>query len=227
MCNLAQWTARAMPQRKVLKGRYVNLEPLDPARHGDDLYEASNVADADRRFQWLFESPPASRNDFQAWLEKACSTNDPFFFAVCDATTGKTLGRQALMRVDAANGVAEIGSIYWGPELARRAGATEAVYLFARHIFDELGYRRFEWKCNNSNEPSKAAARRFGFTFEGVFRQHMVVKGASRDTAWFSIIDSEWPALRGAFEAWLSPENFDDQGQQLKRLVEMREGRAI
>lgn len=227
MCDLDQWKTRPVPQRRALPGRFVTLEPLDPVRHGDDLYEAANIIDADERFRWLFEHPPANREEFQRWLDKASATSDPLFFAVCDAKTGKALGRQALMRMDAANGVAEIGSIYWGPELARRAGATEAVYLFARHLFDDLGYRRFEWKCNNANEPSKAAARRFGFTFEGIFRQHMVAKGANRDTAWFSIIDGEWPTLRKAFEAWLAPENFDGQGQQLKRLVEMREGRAI
>ncbi|KFB09151.1 GNAT family N-acetyltransferase [Nitratireductor basaltis] len=226
MSDLDQWKTRPLPQRNALAGRLVTLEPLDPARHGDDLFEAANVADAEERFRWLFEHPPANRDDFQRWLEKASTTSDPLFFAVCEKGTGRALGRQALMRIDAANGVAEIGSIYWGPELARTAGATEAVYLFARHVFDDLGYRRFEWKCNSHNEPSRLAAKRFGFTFEGVFRQHMVAKGANRDTAWFSIIDSEWPRLRASFEAWLSPDNFDERGRQLKRLVKMREGHS-
>jgi RimJ/RimL family protein N-acetyltransferase len=135
------------------------------------------------------------------------------FFAVVDNRSGRVVGRQTLMRIDPAHGVIEIGNIYWGPELSRQPGATEALYLFARTVFD-LGYRRFEWKCNNRNEPSKRAAERFGFTFEGVFRQHMIQKGENRDTAWFSMLDCEWPALRTAYEAWLDPSNFDGDGQQ-------------
>jgi RimJ/RimL family protein N-acetyltransferase len=129
-----------------------------------------------------------------------------------------------LMRIDAANGVIEIGNIYWGPLVSRKPAATEALFLFASYIFDRLGYRRFEWKCNNRNEPSKRAAERFGFTHEGVFRQHMVVKGENRDTAWYAMIDKDWPAIRAGFEAWLSPENFSGEGQQKRRLEDCRAG---
>ena len=223
MTDLQNWTPRPKPERIVLEGRYVRLEPLDPAKHGDELFAASSVSDAGQRFTWLLESPPATRGDFEPWLEKAFKSEDPMFFAVIDKASGKAAGRQALMRVDPANGAIEIGSVYWGPLISRKPAATEAQFLFMQYIFDELGYRRYEWKCHNENEPSKRAAERFGFTFEGIFRQHMVAKGKNRDTAWFSILDSEWPALKKAYQAWLAPENFDSDGQQKKKLEEFRD----
>ncbi|TIP19079.1 MAG: GNAT family N-acetyltransferase, partial [Mesorhizobium sp.] len=149
--------------------------------------------DAGGRFAWLPDYPPENRAAFQPWLDKVEASEDPLFFAVIDKPSGKIAGRQTLMRIDAANGVIEIGNIYWGPLISRRPQATEAQFLFTKYAFDELGYRRYEWKCNNRNEPSKRAAERFGFKFEGIFRQHLVVKGENRDTAWYSIIDKEWP----------------------------------
>ena len=223
MTDLQNWTPRPKPERKVLEGRYVRLEPLDPKKHGDELFAASSVADADQRFTWLFEFPPATRDEFEPWLEKVAKSEDPLFFAVIDKASGKVAGRQTLMRIDPTHGVIEIGSIYWGPLISRKPAATEAQFLFMQYIFDELGYRRYEWKCHNENEPSKRAAERFGFSFEGIFRQHMVAKGKNRDTAWFSILDSEWPALKKAYQAWLAPENFDSDGQQKKKLEEFRD----
>lgn len=220
--DLSDWQQRPRPARKVLEGRNVRLEPLEAARHGDALFEASSVTDAESRFAWLPEMPPQDRAAFQPWLEKAEASPDPLFFAVIDKASGKVAGRQTLMRIDANNGVAEIGNIYWGPLVSRKPAATEAQFLFASYVFDELGYRRYEWKCNNANEPSKRAAERFGFTFEGLFRQHMVVKGANRDTAWYSIIDKEWPSLKSAYISWLDPSNFDSDGQQIRRLEEFR-----
>lgn len=220
--NLENWQPRPRPERKVMEGRYVKLEPLDAEKHGDGLYAASSVADADARFAWLPDHAPQSRAAFQPWLEKAAASPDPLFFAVIDKQSGKVAGRQTLMRIDAANGVIEIGNIYWGPLVSRKPAATEAQYLFAAYAFDELGYRRYEWKCNNANAPSKRAAERFGFKFEGIFRQHLVVKGENRDTAWYSIIDKEWPALKQAYQAWLDPANFDAEGRQKKRLEELR-----
>ena len=152
------------------------------------------------------------------WVARAAAKDDPMYFAVIDGSTGRAEGRQALMRITPEHGVIEIGSIYWGPAIARTPRATEALYLFARHSFEDLGYRRFEWKCNDRNEPSKRAAQRFGFTYEGLFRQHMIMKGESRDTAWFSMLDSEWPTRRVVFERWLAPSNFDAQGQQKSSL---------
>ena len=205
--DLSNWQPRPRPERRVLEGRAVRLEPLDAVRHGDGLFEASRAADADQRFRYLFESPPADRAALQPWLDSASRSEDPLFFAVVDIASGKVAGRQALMRIDPAFGVIEIGNIYWSPLVARRPAATEALFLFARHVFDDLGYRRFEWKCNDANEPSKRAAERFGFRPEGVFRQHMVVKGKNRDTAWFSMLDHEWPAARRAMEHWLYEDN--------------------
>jgi len=222
MSDLQNWTPRPRPERKVLEGRYVRLEPLDPQKHGDELFAASSVTDADQRFTWLFEFPPATRAEFEPWLEKVSKSEDPLFYAVIDKARGKVAGRQTLMRIDPVHGVIEIGNIYWGPLISRKPAATEAQFLFMQYIFDELGYRRYEWKCNNDNAPSKRAAERFGFTFEGIFRQHMVAKGKNRDTAWYSIIDSEWPALKKAYQAWLAPENFDSDGQQIKRFEEFR-----
>ena len=180
------------------------------------------MADAAERFRWLFENPPRTREDFQSWLDKVEKSEDPLVFAVVDRASGRAAGRQSLMRIDTANGVIEIGGIYWGPLVSRRPAATEALYLFAEYAFEELGYRRFEWKCHDMNEPSKRAAARFGFKFEGVFRQHVVFKGGNRDTAWFSIIDSEWPALRRAYRAWLDPGNFDAAGRQRRKLGDFR-----
>lgn len=222
MTALAGWTARPRPGRVTLAGRYCRLEPLDPVCHGDDLFAASMAPDAEARFRYLFESPQ-DRAGFNDWLAQAARSEDPQYFAVIDRNTGRCAGRQALMRITPEHGVIEIGSILWGPAVARTPAATEALYLFARHVFDDLGYRRFEWKCNALNEPSRRAALRFGFTFEGVFRHHMVLKGGSRDTAWYAIVDSEWPALRRAFEAWLEPGNFDGNGRQKHRLAALRE----
>ena len=222
--DLKNWTARPLPERIVLDGRFVRLEPLSTDKHGDSLYEAASCEDADSRFRWLPEYPPTSRQAFQPWLEKAQESEDPLYFAVIDKQTGKVGGRQTLMRMDPANGVIETGHIYWGPLISRRPASTEAFYLFARYVFDTLGYRRFEWKCNNRNEPSKRAALRYGMLAEGVFRQLSVTKGENRDTAWFSMIDKEWPAAKRAFESWLAPENFDANGQQIRRLEEFRLG---
>jgi len=220
--DLNNWQPRPRPERKVLEGRYVRLEPLDAAKHGDGLFDASTVVDADGRFAWLFENPPQTRAEFQTWLEKVAASQDPLYFAVIDIATGKVAGRQTLMRIEPNHGVIEIGSIYWGPLISRKPAATEAQFLFTEYVFDELGYRRYEWKCHNDNAPSKRAAERFGFKFEGIFRQHMVAKGANRDTAWYSIIDKEWPALKKAYEGWLDPSNFDRDGAQKKRLEDFR-----
>jgi RimJ/RimL family protein N-acetyltransferase len=220
--DLRNWQPRPRPERKAMEGRLVRLEPLDAARHGDGLLEASSVPDAQERFRWLPDYPPSTRAEFQPWLEKAEASTDPLFFVVIDKASGKVMGRQTLMRIDAANGVIEIGNIYWGPLMSRTPAATEAQFLFMKYAFDELGYRRYEWKCNNANLPSKRAAERFGFQFEGVFRQHIIVKGENRDTAWYSIIDKEWPALKKAYEGWLDPANFDRDGKQKKRLEDYR-----
>jgi RimJ/RimL family protein N-acetyltransferase len=213
MRSLNPWVAPPRPARVVLEGQWCRLEPFDPDRHGDSLFEASMAPGAEERFRWLFEVP-RPRSEFDEWLLRSSASDDPLFLAVVDAATGRAEGRQALMRITPEHGVVEIGHVLWGPRMARTRIATEALFLAARHVFDDLGYRRFEWKCNSRNEPSRRAALRFGFQFEGIFRQHMVQKGENRDTAWFAIIDADWPRLRAGYERWLAPDNFDASGQQ-------------
>ncbi|MFO1426100.1 MAG: GNAT family protein [Steroidobacteraceae bacterium] len=198
----------------------MRLEPLETTRHLADLYAAASGPDAVSRHEYLAELPPADERQLAEWCERAQRSDDPLWFAAVDAASGRACGRQSLMRIVPEHGVIEIGGILWGPLMARTRLATEALYLAARHVFDELGYRRFEWKCNDRNEPSKRAALRFGFRFEGVFRQHMWVKGANRDTAWFAMLDGEWPALRAGYERWLAPANFDAAGRERQRLAE-------
>ncbi|HHY50806.1 MAG TPA: GNAT family N-acetyltransferase [Alphaproteobacteria bacterium] len=205
--------ARGLPERTVLQGRYVRLEPIG-AVHVPTLFAAASAPGAAERFRYLPERAPENQRELAVWVERAAAQGDPLMFAVVDTASGRCGGRQALMRIVPEHGVIEIGSIYWGPDIARTRLATEALYLFARYVFDTLGYRRFEWKCNNRNEPSKRAAQRFGFQFEGVFRQHMIQKGENRDTAWFSMLDGEWQRLRPEYERWLGPGNFDAAGTQ-------------
>jgi RimJ/RimL family protein N-acetyltransferase len=201
------------PQRIVLPGRYVRLEPAGP-QHAADLYRAASAPGADARFRYLFAYPPADEADMAQRLAEAATLDDPLAFAVVDSATGIAGGLQSLMRIVPAHGVIEVGSIMWGPDIARSRRATEALYLTARHVFDDLGYRRFEWKCDDRNAPSQRAARRFGFAYEGIFRQHMIFKGENRDTAWFAMLDADWPRLRAEYERWLDPANFDADGAQ-------------
>jgi RimJ/RimL family protein N-acetyltransferase len=195
----------------------VRLEPIGP-QHVAGLYAAINSRDGRERFTYLFEAAPETEADLADYVQRVAASNDPMVFAVIDEATGRAEGRQALMRVVPEHGVIEIGGIYWGPNMARSRLATEALFLHARYVFDELGYRRFEWKCNDCNAPSKAAAERFGFQFEGVFRQHMIQKGQNRDTAWFAMLDGDWPRLKAGYERWLAPDNFDAHGQQRSKL---------
>jgi len=206
------------PQRIVLEGRYVRLEPLGP-EHAADLWAASNDAGAAERYRYLFSPAPASLAEQEGRIHRSLAEDDPLAFAVVDRVSGRAGGQQSLMRIVPEHGVIEVGAVYWGPGIARTRLATEALYLFARHVFDDLGYRRFEWKCNALNAPSRRAAERFGFSFEGIFRQHMIVKGESRDTAWFAMLDGEWPDRKAGFERWLAEANFDADGRQLTPLV--------
>ena len=201
MRDLSNWSGCPRPDGRTLDGRFVRLEKLGAGKHGDELFAAATMNDADDRFRWLPELPPVDRAAFQPWLESAEASADPLYYAVIDKKSGKVAGRQTLMRIDQANGVIETGHIFWSALISRTPATTEAFYLFARHIFDDLGYRRFEWKCNNRNEPSKRAALRYGMEAEGVFRQAGVVKGENRDTAWFSMLDGEWPVCKTAFES--------------------------
>ena len=215
---LAHWTARPMPSREPMRGRLCIVEPFEAARHGASLRAAHAHAMDDRDWTYLPDPRPADRDEFAAWCDRLEAGADPMHHAILDRETGHALGSAAFMRIDPANGVIEIGAVNFSPLLQRRAMGTEAIALMLRRAFDELGYRRVEWKCDALNAPSRAAAVRYGFRFEGVFRQAVVTKGRSRDTAWYAAIDGEWPALREALDRWLSPDNFDQLGRQRRPL---------
>jgi RimJ/RimL family protein N-acetyltransferase len=212
------WTPRPLPPRSALVGRHCRLEPVDTERHAADLYEAYSEAADGRDWTYLFVGPFPDFAGYRDYLVKATANPDPLHHAIIDLASGKPVGTAALMRIDPAHGAIEVGHITYSPRLQRTRAATEAMYLLMRRVFDELGYRRYEWKCDDNNLRSRAAAARYGFQFEGIFRQAIVYKGRSRDSAWFSIIDSEWPAIRSGFEQWLSPANFDAAGNQVEPL---------
>ncbi|MFM9940912.1 MAG: GNAT family N-acetyltransferase [Hyphomicrobiaceae bacterium] len=212
--KLAQPGPAKRPERIALDGQYCRLEPLDLDRHGEDLFRASTPPDAAKRFRYLFDPIPTTRADFDAWMQKSAALNDPLMWAVIDKRSGRCEGRQTLMRITPEHQSIEIGNIYWGPAISQTQVTTEANFLFAKYVFDTLGYRRYEWKCDALNAPSRRAALRFGFTYEGHFRRAIINKGRSRDTTWFAIIDAEWPAVKAAYEQWLAPANFDAAGKQ-------------
>ncbi|MFF7057200.1 GNAT family N-acetyltransferase [Achromobacter spanius] len=215
------WTPRPRPPLAPITGRYCRLEPLSTERHAADLYQAFSQAPDDSDWTYMGVGPFADVAAYRAFAEAAQAGNDPLHHAIIDLKTGRAIGTLALMRIDPANGVIEVGFVSFSRQLKRTRIATEAQFLLMRRAFDELGYRRYEWKCDSLNAPSRQAAARLGFQFEGVFRQATIYKGRSRDTAWFSIIDSEWPALRAAYERWLDPANFDEQGKQRQGLSEL------
>lgn len=218
---LADWQPRPRPQRVVLAGRYCRLEPLTPQTHTKTLWKAWSKAEDGRDWTYMSVGPFASEQQFAEFVASAAASTDPLHFAVIDQKTARAMGTLSLMRIDPANGVAEVGFVAFSPELKRTVQATEAHYLLMKYALDALGYRRYEWKCDSLNGPSRRAALRLGFRPEGVFRQAAVYKGRTRDTAWFSVIDSEWPLLKAAFEAWLAEENLP-QGKQMQSLSSLR-----
>ena len=207
------------PQRTALCGRYVDVVPAAAAAHAADLYAAATGPGTDTIWTYLSVGPWTDRASLEAWLAQAERSQDPFTYALVDQASGKALGIATYMRIEPGHRVIEVGGIWFTPGLQRTRAATEAMYLMAKNAFEVLGYRRYEWKCNAFNEPSRRAALRLGFTYEGLFRQHMIARGRNRDTAWFSMLDGEWPARRAAFERWLAPENFDAAGRQRTRLA--------
>ncbi|MGW9330181.1 GNAT family N-acetyltransferase [Bosea sp. NPDC055594] len=218
------WTPPPFPPAKVLDGRYCRLEPIDPARHLDDIWTA--MAGHDALWEWMPAHPPKDKAAYGELLATMVVKPGIVPFAVIDKADGKAKGHLWLMEIRPEQGVFEVGYITYSPSLQRTRVASEAIYLCGAYGFS-LGYRRYEWKCNNLNEPSKRAALRFGFQHEGLFRQHMVVKGRNRDTAWFSITDGEWPQRAEAFEHWLAPENFDTEGRQKTSLTDfMKQAKA-
>jgi RimJ/RimL family protein N-acetyltransferase len=217
---LPDWKPPPRPPREPMAGRWCRVEPLDPARHAEDLHRANALDPSGRNFTYLFSGPFDSFDAYRRWLDSVAPGADPLFHAIVDLETGKAAGVATYMRIDTANGVIEVGNINFSPLLQRKRAATEAMYLMMKRVF-ELGYRRYEWKCDSLNAPSRSAAQRLGFSYEGTFRQAVVYKGRSRDTAWYSVIDREWPALERAYRRWLDPSNFDAEGRQRLRLAEL------
>ena len=207
------------PDLRPLPGRWIGLDALSVAQHGVSLYQSFAGKDPDNAvWTWMPYGPFADEPAFLDWLKDREAARDPWFYSFVHPTTGESLGMGAFMRADPTNGAIEIGNIWMAPALQQTREATEAIYLMMRHAFDDLGVRRLEWKCDALNAPSRKAAERFGFSFEGIFRQHYIIKGRSRDTAWFAIIDKQWPAIRDGFETWLAADNFDAHGKQKAKL---------
>jgi RimJ/RimL family protein N-acetyltransferase len=220
---LPSWKPARMPDRITLEGRLVNLVPVDPEVHAEALYVCSHDPADPELWTYLFVGPFPNVSDFRGYLETVATSPTDIFFTIVDRATGRPAGIASYLRIEPQHGVIEIGHIWFGVALQRTPGSTEAMYLLARHAFDDLGHRRLEWKCDALNRRSCRAAERLGFTFEGVFRQHMVNKGRNRDTAWYGMLDGDWPSRRHAFEAWLAPANFDAKGIQVRSLAEIRE----
>lgn len=218
---LPDWQPRPYPQRVVLEGQYCRLEPLS-LQHADALFAAHQQAADTRNWTWLLREPEGSVEEYRQWIAGVASLQDPLHFAVIDIRTQQPVGSLALMRIEPNHGVMEVGHVHFSPLLSRTPASTEAQWLLIRYAFETLGYRRYEWKCNSFNEPSRRAALRLGFQFEGRFRQALVIKGHNRDTDWFSIIDGEWPALDRAFQAWLAADNFTADGKQRQSLEAFR-----
>jgi RimJ/RimL family protein N-acetyltransferase len=221
------WVPRPRPPRTPMQGRLCRLEPLDVAKHAAALHAAHALDREGRNWTYLPYGPFGSAADYARWVEWAAAQEDPQFFAILDAATELPLGVASYLRIDPAMGVIEVGHLAFSPALQRKPAATEAMYLMMRRAFEELGYRRYEWKCDSFNAPSCRAAERLGFRYEGTFRQAVVMKGRNRDNAWYSILDGEWPALKQAFEAWLDPANFDASGAQRRRLGECMAGAGL
>jgi RimJ/RimL family protein N-acetyltransferase len=212
------WSAPPRPPRTAMEGRYAAVEPIDADRHAADLFAANSEDEEGRMWTYMPYGPFTTLAEYRAWIEKACLGDDPLFHAIRDKRTGRAGGVASYLRIDPPVGVIEIGHIALSPSFQDHAASTDAMYLMMARVFDELGYRRYEWKCDALNEPSRRAAERLGFTFEGIFRQATMYKGRNRDTAWYAVIDKEWPALKGAYLTWLDPANFDADGRQRQSL---------
>ena len=208
-----------MPTGAVLAGHVVRLEPIDPDRHTGALYHTGHTTELARRsWEFLPWGPFPSEAALYAWVSEAGAKADRVAYAICDRSTGEAVGMATYLDIQPSSGVIEIGGIWFAPGFARSRGATEALFLMLSHAMGDLRYRRMQWRCNALNEKSRTAARRLGFRFEGIWFNHMIVKGRNRDTAWYSILDTEWPAIRTSIMAWLDPENFDTVGQQRRSL---------
>jgi RimJ/RimL family protein N-acetyltransferase len=218
------WSPRPRPPRTAMVGHFAMVEPLDPDRHAAELFDANSEDREGRLWTYYNFGPFATLPEYRAWLDAACANPDRLYHAIRDNAQGQAVGVAVYQNWVPAMGTIEIGGLVFSPRLQRGPAATEAMFLMMRRLFAELGYRRYEWKCDSLNLPSRAAAVRLGFQYEGLFRQAMITRGRNRDTAWFSVIDRDWPALRAAFECWLDPGNFAADGSQCRRLADLRSG---
>jgi len=216
------WHPVPRPSRQPLRGQHVSLEPMDADTHADGLYQASHGENQDPRL-WLYMNygPWEDPEEFRDWVRANSTSEDPLFYAIVP-TGQKPAGQATYLRIDEKNGVIEIGHIWFGASMQKTRAATETIYLLAKHAFDDLGYRRFEWKCHARNQRSRNAATRFGFTYEGTFRNAIIQRNRNRDTAWYAITEEDWPAIRTAFETWLADDNFDAEGKQIRSLGDIR-----
>jgi len=212
------WQTCPWPSRSSIEGRSCHIEAYDPDKHNVDLYEAFTKDSDHANWTYLPYGPFTDFERFDAWARDSCQNDDPLFHSIIDLSSGRAVGMASYLRITPAAGVIEVGHIHFSPLLQGTALATEAMFLMMKRVFDELGYRRYEWKCDALNAPSCKAAKRLGFIFEGIFRQAVMYKNRNRDTAWYAIIDKDWPGIKKAFEEWLDVENFDEQGQQKQSL---------
>lgn len=220
-CALTEWTPAKHPSKLIFNGRFCRLERLDVERHADELYRAFQDSPDARNWTYLPYGPFDSADEYREFLKSMAELNDPFHYTVIDQSTRKAVGTISLMRIDVANGVIEVGHVVYSRRMQRTALSTEVMYLLLNYVFEDLGYRRLEWKCDSLNRPSRSAAERFGFTFEGIFRQLQVTKNRNRDTAWYSILDNEYAQFKSAYQKWLAPENFDESGHQINKLADL------
>lgn len=218
--ELPDWNPVSRPVKDVMQGNYCRLEPINIEAHARDLYQAYCLDERGAMWTYLPYGPFENVDSYKHWLEKSCLGDDPLFFAIIDETTQKAVGVASYLRIEPNHGSIELGHLCYSPLLSRTKAATEAMYLMMKQAF-ELGYRRYEWKCNAFNAPSRMAAQRLGFSYEGIFRNSVVIKGRNRDTAWYAAIDAEWPILKKALERWLTEDNFDAEGKQKKRLSDL------
>jgi len=219
--DVPDWAACKYPDHSAMSGRFCHIEALDVARHADDLFAAYSQGNTDGLWTYIPVGPFDTAEALEAWLKGASQSRDPQFYALIDKNSGKAVGIASYLRITPDFGVIEVGNIVFSPRLQRTPIATEVMFLMMQHVFNKLGYRRYEWKCDALNAPSKRAAARFGFSYDGLFKQALIYKGRNRDTAWFSILDKDWPAIERGYQAWLAPDNFDAKGNQKGRLSDL------
>ena len=224
---LTEWKTALIPPETPMVGLWCRVEPIDPNRHAGSLFESFSKDSGNRIWTYLPYGPFETIGELTEWIRKTCLSSDPLFHVIIDTISNKALGVASYLRITPNVGVIEVGHINYAPRLQKSRAGTEAMYLMMKRVFEDLGYRRYEWKCDALNAASRSAAERLGMTFEGVFRQATIYKNRNRDTAWFSLLDVEWPQMKKAFELWLHPNNFSDDGSQINRLQDLKPNQCL